>query len=180
MLADEGQIARRAPMTPATNVREMYVFIPDEQGGGRYVREDYFDNLDDATYKRLMVMLEPFQPQMMSETHLSGKGRDRREARREERRETKAESKAVKAEEKTERKAKRAETLSKVLETVGGVAKNIFGGTDVSGSATFETGERPDFQFKVDDKPFYQKPAFLIGSAAVVGGLIYFLSKRKK
>jgi hypothetical protein len=181
-LAENGQIQRTAPMT-AANSKEFYVFIPFDTSGttGRWVREDLLDDLDPRSYQSLMDYVEPFQPDGEKRGMLSGKGRDRREARREERKADKAEKRETKEANKTERKAKRSETFGKILDTVGGVAKNIFGTTDVTGGVNFETGERPEFSLKTqtDTRPFYMKPAFIIGSLVVVGGVIYFATRKK-
>jgi len=182
-LAENGQVNRLAPMTPS-NSKEFYVFIPFDTSGatGRWVREDLLDDLDPRSYQSLMDYVEPFQPDGEKRGMLSGKGRDRREARREERKADKAEKRETKEENKTERKAKRSETFGKILDTVGGVAKNIFGSTDVTGGVNFETGERPEFSLKTqtDTRPFYMKPAFIIGGLVVVGGVIYFATRKGK
>jgi hypothetical protein len=182
-LSEGGQIARRSPVTPKQNAADFYIYVPSADGGaGKWVREDFFDDLSDQQYIAMMQALEPFQPQMLNENYLSGlfsgKGAERRQARRAERKESKAAKQETKQAAKTERAAKRSETIGKLLDT----AKGIFGGTEVQGSATFESGSRPDFDFKAetDTRPFYKKPAFIIGGVVVIGGLIYFLSKRKK
>jgi hypothetical protein len=146
---------------------DKYVFIPQGYRGAEkdlYVREDLFDNLPETVYQNLMFELEPFQNQ-----GLSGKMADRRAARRDARQkriETRAGSRAA---------------GTSFLDKIGGVAGNILGGLK-GGSIDVQTGPG---EFSVDysgEPSFFEKYKIpiLFGGAALIGGGIYLVTRKKK
>jgi hypothetical protein len=153
-----------------------YIFFPDfETGnGGVYIREDKFDSMPDAQYKELIKSLAPFQPKTsggLSEDRLLCSRADRKTRRddKNKRKNEKAESKNQARASKEERKSKRQPFDFKgAIDTVGGVIKNIKGGSDQGAEVT-----------SVEPTPFYKNPAVLIGGALLLGTGIYFATKKK-
>lgn len=153
-----------------------YIFFPDfeNEKGGVYIREDKFDAMPDAQYKELIKSLAPFQPKTsggLSEDRLLCSRADRKK-RREDRQGRKNEKASAKAE-LTKAKAERKRTrqpfdFKGAIDTVGGVIKNIKGGSDQGAEVT-----------SVEPTPFYKNPAVLIGGALLIGTGIYFATKKK-
>jgi len=103
-----------------------YVFVPGQNGEeGVYVREDYFDDLPDGEWERLMMFLEANQPGL-SLFGLGKKGR----ARRAERRERRGERKLMKISTRAEGRAGVAAAgggIGGFIGKVGGAVGNILG-----------------------------------------------------
>jgi hypothetical protein len=154
--------------------RDLYVFIPsDMEGGGKWIREDYFDDLPDWQYDQLMTTLEPFQTVGTSGffSNIREK-REQRQERRQARKDRKTESKATAREQRT--------AGGGALDKIIGAASNIFGGQKVDAGIDIQSGKEPTGYFRTEtDKPFYTKPLFIGGTIVVVGGLIYFLTRPK-
>jgi len=152
-----------------------YIFFPDfETGsGGVFIREDKFDSMPTEQYKEMIRTLSPYQPKTsggLSEERLLSSRADRKKAREDKntRKNEKAKSKNEARQSKEERKSKRQPFDFKgAIDTVGGVIKNIKGGSD-QGEVT-----------PVEPTPFYKNPAVLIGGALLLGTGIYFATKKK-
>lgn len=153
-----------------------YIFFPDFEAGngGVYIREDKFDAMPTEQYKEMIRTLSPYQPKTsggLSEERLLSSRADRKKAR-----EDKNTRKNEKAKSKNEARASREERKSKrqpfdfkgAIDTVGGVIKNIKGGSDQGAEVT-----------SVEPTPFYKNPAVLIGGALLIGTGIYFATKKK-
>lgn len=102
-----------APATRKKVVENPYIYLPpavDRAGNkvpGMYVREDYFDDLPQADWTKLMKQLKPYQPQGMSENELAD--RASRKAKRAQRKADRQAKKKKKQEDKlAKRKLKRA------------------------------------------------------------------------
>lgn len=155
------------------SVMSRYIFIPAGYRGASkdmYVREDFFDNMPEATYNAMMNELAPYQ-----NTGLSSKASDRRQARKAK----KAEKKGAKADAKELKKEKRSARFGSVLDKVGGIVGGIIGGnkqvdiTAGGGGLDVEVGDEPTIwdQYKVP---------IIIGGVALIGGGIYLATRKKK
>ena len=135
---------------------------PNGLPSGINVREDYFDDLDNAQYNEMMNILAPYQKGLNEFQLLSSRAerRAKRQARREKRQQN-----------KEERKANRKEAFSKIVDTVGNIAGRIFGGTPEQAPTDEIPAELP--------KPWYQNPVVIIGGVAIIGGLVYLGMKKK-
>lgn len=148
-----------------------YIFVPGQQGEeGVYIREDYFDDLSDHDWERLMMYLEANQPGM-SLFGLGKKGR----ARRAERRERKQERKVQRIEARSGGRALVAQAgggLAGLGQGLSGILGSIFGGKGEEQAA--REGQI------VSDRPNYTP--WIIGGAVVLGGgaLIWAATRKKK
>lgn len=166
----------------ALNDDNPYIFVPDEEGGGVYVREDYFDNLPIDEYRETMLQLEGYQ-QDLGFLGIGKKGRDRREGRREKRHARKLEKKGQRFESKESRVTTRAEGgggakaffqsggLQRVSEGIGTVVSPIAGAVRGQGELFYD-----DY---IEDQPFYKNPIVIGGGIAAIA-LVAFLATRKK
>lgn len=153
-------------------IKNPYIYIPQFMTAtpsnpaglpsGVNVREDYFDDLDNAEYNELMSILAPYQKGLSEAVFLSS--RAERRAKREERREKRQQN-------KEERKKNRAEAFGKIVDTIGSVASRVFGGGEVTTAPTTEIPQ--------EVKPWYKNPLVIIGGIALVGGGIYLATKKK-
>ena len=187
------------------NPAEKYLLIPGEISGTetKFVREDVFDDLPDYKYQHLLNTLEPYQ---LSEDNLQDKAsrqarRDARKLRKGEKQAQKSrrrEAKTSRKEAKTLYKQKQAEgvegfersgVLSNVMDTIGGVASNIFGGAgdldyDVVGGIDYSGGQfTTDGSLRVESKTWIKGvPNWIViaGGGALTLGTIYLLTKKKK
>jgi len=159
------------PVDPA----ELYVFIPtDMDGGGKWVREDYFDKFDDATYDSLMNELEPFQSPGTS--GFFSRMRERRDTRRSERQARKR----IEAESKATARVQRSEGGGIAGKLVEGIS-SIFGGQKVDAGLDIQSGQQPTGYFRTETyKPIYEKPLFWVGVVGVTGTVIYFATRKKR
>jgi hypothetical protein len=161
-----------------------YIFIPDATGGGKYVREDLFDDLDPLEWRKLMYELAPYQTEVnsggMSESGFLG-SRATRKAKREAKKLAKAEKKATKQTTKTERKKVRGENLKNIIGGITDTAKSIFGKGDQAGAGT--EAEIPDTPDPTPDPPtnFFKdnQTALMIGGGVLLAGGIYYFATRK-
>lgn len=157
--------------TPSSN--NPFIFIPDTSGQskGMYVREDYFDSLTDDDFNRMMRKLAPFQPEVntgqMSEGRFLASRASRKKAREE--------KKTKKEETKQKNKDRRAETISNLVQTVGGVASSIFGKKVESAPAP----ESLEPEGQTEPTPLYKNPLVLIAGAGLLGAGIYFATRPK-
>jgi len=161
-----------------------YIFIPDFEAGagGIFVREDKFDYLPAEQFYLFMKLLAPYQPNpegLNEDIFLAGfvknffKGREDRKNGREERRNKRAESKGRAREARANAKVIKAEKGgASPLDSIIEGAKSIFGKKEDESTDTVTPGAP-------EKKPFYTNPLFLIGAVAVVGGGIYFATKKK-
>jgi len=165
---------------------ELYIFIPEGYKGAEkdmYIREDALDNLPEMEFRQLMFDLEPYQTRQMS-------GKAERAQRREDRKAKKAtKGGAARRDARLERvKARKAGGggFSGVLDKVGGIVSNVFGG----GAATerdFDITVGPDgtnVNYKPNDgeESFFKRnqTAIIIGGVVVAGAVAYFTLKPKK
>ncbi len=194
------------------NPSEKYFLIPAEISGQsetKFIREDMFDDLPEYKYQQLLYALEPYQ---LSEDFLSSKAsREARRAKRKEKKEMKELKKAGKSEAKLDKQAQRARRreartakqeaksirkqqemedpdferrgFASVLDTIGGVASNIFGkGGELTGGMDFENGDFSyDMGYEVDNNWIKGIPNWLViaGGGALTIGTIYLLTKKK-
>lgn len=165
-----------------------YIFIPDVTGqsAGLQVREDYFDVLTDAEFKAMMKVLAPLQPEV-GVTLTEGQflaSRGKRRQRREAKKQAKVEKKEKKQEIKQANKDRRAKTIANLVQTVGGVASNIFGKKAPDLTTTgYDPGEpepEPDPEPEPEKKPWFKRPIVLIGGALLIGGVIYMATRKRK
>lgn len=153
-----------------------YIFFPDFEAGngGIFIREDKFDAMPTEQYREMIRTLSPYQPKTsggLSEERLLSSRADRKKKRedRQARKNEKASAKADLTKAKAERKRTRQPFDFKgAIDTVGGVIKNIKGGSDQGAEIT-----------SVEPTPFYKNPAVLIGGALLIGTGIYFATKKK-
>jgi hypothetical protein len=162
---------------------EMYIFIPAGFRGSRedvYIREDILDDLPEMEYRSIMQELAPYQPSGMSAKD-PGKKAARKAARAE-----KKEGKGGAA--RREAKQLRVETRAKARGEGGGLfgkaidaATNIFGKKDLDIEFDQAGGVNVAFDPATEESFFSKnKIPLLIGGAAVVAGVIYLATKKKK
>ena len=146
------------------NIEDAYIKLPN----GSYVREDYFDDLDDASYNELLKIIEPSE--MMGEDYFLSSAADRR-ARRDARRAARTE------------RIKAGGGFANVVKNVAKGAASIFGGAapdfDDAGAAADQRGVMFDVDIQ-SQRRWYQNPAVIIGGIALLGAGIYFASRKKK
>jgi hypothetical protein len=188
--------SRRYPLSePAENP---YIFIPDVQnGGGLYIREDKFDSMPEEQFKRFVMAIAPWQPEVqngaMSESmFLSNRAerkenRSRRKEAKTEKKEQRATNKQDKNQRKNDRRASKDEARAskeerksnrkgfdwdKAKDTASSLISKFTGkgGEDESGNAGGGT----------DATPFYKNPLVLVGGALLIGGGIYLATRPKK
>ena len=188
------------------NPADKYLLIPAEISGTetKFVREDLFDDLPEAKYQHLLNTLEPYQ--LSEGDYLQDKAsrQARREARklrkgdRQAQKDRRREAKTLRKEARTLYKQKQAEgvegfqrsgVLSNVMDTIGGVASNIFGGAgdldyDVVGGIDYSGGQfTTDGNLQVRSKTWIKGvPNWVViaGGGALTLGTIYLLTKKKK
>jgi len=164
-----------------TTTQDLYVFVPTDPSGqtGKWVREDYFDNLPPAQWEQVMEELADYQPDMMN--GIFSNIRENIAARRERR----GERKDARQDSKMERIEGRSGGL------FGGKLKNLVSSfiPDMGGGAGMNvpTGLPPmtrdmSIEFGTEPPSFFDKnKAWLIpvGAAALIGG-VYLITKKKK
>jgi hypothetical protein len=162
------QLADQAP-----DILENYIFVPsDMDGGGKYVRADYFDQFDDVTFMDLMDQLQPYNEGVNGLFSKFKEKQAAKRAQRQERKDLKAESKATARVQRTQGGG----ALSKILNT----ATNIFGGTNVDAGVDFQTGQTPEAFFRAEQRtPWYSRPEIIIPVIGAAGLGIYFLTRKK-
>jgi len=153
--------------------QDLYVFIPDDETGatGKWVREDYFDNLDGMVWEQTMAALAPYQPDQMSGIF---SGIKERIAERRERRTDRKEG-------RQEKRQQRAETGLFGGKLKGFISSLIPGG---GGQQQFPTdgGTRGiDIDWSSTPPTFWEqnKTPILIGGAVLVAGGIYLATRNK-
>lgn len=135
------------------NPEDYYFKLPN----GSYVREDYFDDLDDASYAQLLKIVEPIET-MSENDYLSSKYD--RQARRDARRAARTE------------RIQAGGGFANVVKNVAKGAAAIFGGA----SPSFDDAGAPDQRgVSLDlgintpaEKKWYQNPAVIIGGVALL------------
>lgn len=164
-------------------IADFYIPYPDNQGNPKLVREDLLDDLSDEDFDTYLDSLEEAGVNM---------GSPAKKAARQQRRADRKANKTAKKQQKTEKKAaKNAIKLAKaegikagtwtgggagILDTVGDIAGNIFGGGSDSTAK--------DLSLTYSDAPGgteEKKPPYLIyglGAAALI--LTVFLMTRKR
>jgi len=154
---DELYLDQDGQLVEGEETLSAYIFVPGQQGEeGVYVREDYFDDLPDDDWDRLMIYLEANQPGM-SLFGLGAKGRARRQERRARRQ---------------ERKLERIETRGAAGGGLGGFLGGIFGKRG-NGAP-----EGPPLRIGQERKPVWP---WVLGGAAVIGiGAIALRRRRKR
>lgn len=184
-LAEEDPYMHLAEV-PAQNMK-YYVFIPEGYRGASkdmYIREDVLDDLPPATYAQIMNELDAYQNKGLS---ASKDERKARRAGREERKSTRANAGKTRQEARTERQRLRSEAKGKkdgsgfkgILDTVAGTARDIFG----KGNVEVDAGSG-GFSVDVDTQPqesFFSKYKLpiILGGAAVIGGAIFLITRKK-
>lgn len=147
-----------------------YIFVPGQfEGQGVYVREDYFDNLNEDDWERTMMFLEANQPGL-SLFGLGKKGRERRAERRERR----AERKLLKIETRAAGRAGVAKAgggMAGFGQALSGTLGSIFG------------GGTPEQQAQLQAQAGARKPMPWLGiglGVVIIGGVIYFATRKRK
>jgi LPXTG-motif cell wall-anchored protein len=180
-LADNSSTINRTAL-----IDDNYVFIPTPEGG-KYVREDYFDQFDDVTFIQIMEALEPYQN--VGTAGIFKKWKERRAEKRDERkarRAAKQERKNLRVQSKADARRQRSQGggfFGKALDTV----KGIFGGQDeiIDAGVNFQTGQQPDAFFNARTRPESWIPGIpnavtIIGGVVLIGGGIYLATRKKK
>jgi len=148
-----------------------YIFVPGQPGEeGVYIREDYFDDLPDNDWERLMMYLEANQPGMS----LFGLGKKAR-ARRAERKDRKLERKLQKIGARGEKRAVVARAgggLAGLGRGLQGVIGGIFGG------GAGEGGRMNGGAFAGQERRNYTP--WIIGGVVILGGVGLWAATRKK
>ncbi len=152
--------------------KDMYVFVPESENSanGVWVREDYFDDLPDEQYLKVMTALAPFQPTQMNGIFSGIKEKVQNwSANRQERKDAKQQAYIA----KQERKASGDTFGSKIANAI----QNFTGG----GEAQPREMQLPDYQIQVgnEPQPFYKNPAVIVGGLALLGGIIYLATRKK-
>lgn len=154
---------------------DLYIFVPDTPSGesGKWVREDYFDNLDPVTWERVMEELADYQPEQLSGLFSGMRERiaERRE-RRTERRDTRQDRRQTRAE--------GGGIFGGIGKAIGGL---FGGGQDQAPVQQYDQGGRGlQVDFNTEPETFWDKNKMWIipaGGVVVIGG-IYLLTKKKK
>jgi len=162
---DELYLDQNGELVEGEETLSPYVFVPGQQGDeGVYVREDYFDDLPDEDWDRLMIYLEANQPGM-SLFGLGAKGRARRQERRARRQERKVE--------KIGARARGRAGVARAGGGLGGILGGIFGG----GAGAPVEGEELRLQKK---KPVWPWIVAIGGGGLLVVALAGGFKKRKR
>jgi hypothetical protein len=169
---------------PAQNMK-FYVFIPAGYRGAEkdmYIREDVLDDLPEATYSQIMSELQQYQTTGLSDAK---EDRKKRKADRNARKDTRANAGKTRQEARTKRqelrstaKAQGGGKFADILGTVAGTAKDIFGKGNVDVNAG---GGGFQVQYDPNEETFFSKYKIplLLGGAALIGGTIYLLTRKK-
>jgi len=193
-LADKGDQWLDSLAENGDSPQDLYIFVPDDPSGrsGKWVREDFFDNLSPLEWESVMDELEPFQPQ----AQLSGvfsNWKEKRAARKEDRsikkgektrrkeerhaskmagRSTRQQRRLMKGGESGEGGERGMEIFRGVTDTIGG----IFGGGGGQQQRGFEGG----FGFE-PEKSWMAKnwPILVVGGVVVIGGIALATRKKK-
>jgi hypothetical protein len=175
---------------PITATDNPFIFVPDFTGNskGIFVREDYFDDLDDKDWNVLMQQLSPYQPEInagMSEDYFLS-SRAERKARREKKRELKMQKKEAKnaikfAKSESIKSGNRADIFKNIVSGASSIASSIFGGGgQPSDSVTYDTAP-DDTEPETPKKTIWQNPlTYIIGGTVLIGGIALVASARKR
>lgn len=166
---------------------DMYIFIPAGFRGSQedvYIREDILDDLPENEYRAIMQELAPYQPRGLSANDKAsrkearavkkaGKGGAARREAKQKRVETKQAGKA----DRIAKGGGAANIFGKVLDTAKGFIKNkdLDVEVDQGGGFNVEFDKEPEQSFFSKNKI-----PLLVGGAAVVAGVIYLATKKKK
>lgn len=184
----------------AVTVRDLYeYYIPvenDETGQIDWIREDYFDNLSDVEYQRLMseASYRAMQlseagmadAQMLSFMGFGKKAKERRQQRRDRRKarkDAKAESKIARAKARADRAASGTRWIDKATETVGQIVGGITGGAAPERSTqdfSFEYETLPPGADVAKQKQWYENPVVIAGGLALLGLGVYAVARPKR
>lgn len=169
---------------------------------GTFVREDYFDDLNNEEWKTLMKQLAPYQPKGLMSDGNTLADRASRKAKRADKKAQKAadkqakqDAKKAKAETKAEiKKARgesRAEGLKNIGNVLGAVVKGVAGGLlpgGIPGAGaeairTDQSGSPGDYDPPSDDMetPWYKTTGGMIGIGAgvlIVGGTVWYFATK--
>lgn len=165
----------------AESPEEFYIFVPNDATGesGIWVREDYFDDLPESEWERVMSELADYQPEMMNGIF------SRIRENIAERRERRAERKDARQTSRMERIEGRSGGL------FGGKLKGFIGslipgaGQQMQpGAMDMQPGQTRDLSIQWQDQPQSwaqrNKIPLIIGGVAVAGGIIYLATRKKK
>lgn len=199
--------SRRFPMLHEhahVDSTDPYIFFPDfANGGGLFIHESKFDAMPEDQFSRLVRQLAPFQPEAQAAAMDEGvflADRASRKEHRERRKEAKTqkkegkgsakkerqERKKLKAESKAEARTKRAEAKLTKSEKGGGFDVSKLTDTATSLISKF-TGKGGDAGVVTDSEPsdttkltpWYKNPLVIGGGLLLVGGGIYFATRKK-
>lgn len=173
-----------------------FIYVPDPTGltSGMYVREDHFDNLNNAEWRQMMANLAPYQPSVQNGVLSEGRflnDRASRKAKRQEKRETRQEQKAAKKESKVEKRDSksaaretRAEAKKIKAETGARPGADILNKL-IDTAGLFMPGGKEDSVEKHPEKstgskkPFYKNPLVIGGGVLLLAGGIYLATHTK-
>ena len=157
------------------NAMDNYIFVPSEDGGGKWVREDFFDRLPRDQYLKVLDLLEPYQNVGVDGIFSKWKERKaEKRAKREARKDMKAESKATARIQRTQGGG----VLGKIIDG----AKSIFGQTEVDAGFNIESGSAPTGFIRAEDRgTFFErnKTLIIVGGLVIAGGAVYLLTRKK-
>lgn len=191
---------RRYPLNENGSLDNPYIFIPNNSGGGVYVREDKFDAMPDHQWAVFMKNIAPFQPEVQSKSlsePMFLASRASRKQKREDRHQAKMEKKAAKTQKKVdrterknqrraskdesranrdERKANRKGVDMDKVKSIGGALLN-----------KFLPGAMPDDEPETGGgaggessaTPFYKNPIVIGGAIVLTAGAIYLATRPK-
>jgi len=170
-----GQLMLSEPGYLSADPSELYVWVPDESSatGGKYVREDYFDQYSDLEYSQIMDALDEYNGVSGKFLDRFRENRDNRRSKRNARKDLKNSSKATA---RTQRSAGGG-FFNRALDTV----RDTFGGQNspqIDGGIDFQTGQSPTGFFKAETPTNYT-PYYIGGAIIVIGGILYFATKSK-
>lgn len=175
---------RRFPMLNEQTPENPYIFFPTPDGNGIFVHESKFDGLTSSEFRKLILELAPYQQEIqdgsISEPMYLASKEDRKR---------KKEDKMQGKEDKNKRKNEKAESKNEARQSREERKKNRkpidFGGIIDSASgfvSKFKKGGADDQTVMPEiapEKPFYLNPLFIGGAIAIVGGAIYFGTRKK-
>ncbi|MEI8136124.1 MAG: hypothetical protein WCH21_02250 [Bacteroidota bacterium] len=166
-----------------------YIFIPNVDGGGVYIREDKFDSMPHDQFVKFVATLAPYQPEVKAGELSEGEylaSRSERKAARQKKKDLKNEEKESKTKRKEEKSASKAavrqakadkKTSGKGFDwdKAGEIGGKLIG--KITGKG--EEDASGNAGAAIEPTPIYKNPLFIAGGAALLLGGI-FLATRKK